>query len=699
MSASKDEIRGALRFIPANDRKVWVDIGMAVKSELPNNDGFKLWDEWSETAKSKYDKKAAAAAWESFSPLTIKIGTLFHHAKQHGWRPEPKKRSKPSTPPKEDARYTYTDEESRPVMQVRRLEWPAINGSKPDKTFVQYRPDGAGGWLKGVKGHGIRLVPYRLSELIKAIAAERVVFIVEGEKHVDRLMTLDIPATTNPMGAGKWWPELTPHFRGADIVILPDNDADGRGHAIKVVGRIKEVAKRLRVLELPGLPDKGDVIDWLEAGGTRDQLLELAKAAKDFAAASANDNDSTAANDNWHDQLVQRKGITIPIEANFITELHHDADWNGVFDFNKFSAETSMRKPIPQRTGSPPKDEFPRPWTDCDTAAALDWFQKGDYPRASLMKVQTAVDFVSQTYRSFHPVQDYLNALRWDGEPRIDRWLETYCHAEIEDGDAREFIGTVGAKWLISGVARIFEPGCQADHVLVLEGKQGCGKTSAFRILGDRWFSESLPGDLYSKDAQNHVRGKWIIELAELKQLRHSEREALKAFLSRNEERFRPAYGRNEITYRRQCIFGGSTNESQYLADPTGARRFWPVEVGTIDLDGLRRDRDQLWAEAVHRYRQGEKWWITDPWLEACAEVRQAARHEADPWEERILEFVADLRETTIHSILDRGIGMVSSRQELVSQKRVAAILKLNRWVQKRTGRARKWVRSDACDA
>ena len=154
-------------------------------------------------------------------------------------------------------------------------------------------------------------------------------------------------------------------------------------------------------------------------------------------------------------------------------------------------------------------------------------------------------------------------------------------------------------------------------------------------LAGEDWFTDELP-DLGSKDAAMHMQGVWIIEIAELDAIGKAEVSRIKAFLTRTTDRFRPPYGRYTIEVPRQCVFAGTVNPDTYLRDETGNRRFWPVRCGTIDIDALARDRDQLWAEAVARFRAGAIWWIDTPELIAAATAEQEKRYQADAWDDLI---------------------------------------------------------------
>ena len=239
-------------------------------------------------------------------------------------------------------------------------------------------------------------------------------------------------------------------------------------------------------------------------------------------------------------------------------------------------------------------------------------------------------DIVADVARrnKFHPVRGYLDGLQWDGVPRIDRWLITYAGAK-KDG----YVRAVGALTLIAAVRRVRQPGCKFDELPVLESPQGLNKSSALRVMAvhEDWFSDDLPLNASGKETIEQTRGKWLIECAELGGMRRAEIDRVKALLSRQTDRGRLAYDRITSEVPRQCIFIGTTNDTEYLKDTTGNRRFWPVKVGRVDIEALKRDRDQLWAEAAAREVQGECIRLAEE-LWPVAAVHQAQRTTTDPY-------------------------------------------------------------------
>jgi putative DNA primase/helicase len=244
--------------------------------------------------------------------------------------------------------------------------------------------------------------------------------------------------------------------------------------------------------------------------------------------------------------------------------------------------------------------------------------------------IQQALEATCEA-NQFDPICDYLDKLKWDGEPRLDPWLIIYCGAEDTKLN-RAF----GRKTLIAAVRRARKPGCKFDHMLILEGKQRAGKSSLWKILagGDDNFSDQAILHENSQKQQENLAGRWIYEIAELKDIYRTDVETLKSFLSRTNDRGRAAYGRYVKEQPRRGIIVGTTNSAEYLRDATGGSRFWPVAVSdTIDLEAIERDRDQLWAEAAHYEATGESLIIPQE-LWGVAAVAQDARMLRDPWED-----------------------------------------------------------------
>ena len=234
--------------------------------------------------------------------------------------------------------------------------------------------------------------------------------------------------------------------------------------------------------------------------------------------------------------------------------------------------------------------------------------------------------------RAFHPIVDYLDGLRWDGVERIDKWLTTYGGAHDTP-----YTNAVGALMLVAAVRRVRQPGVKFDEMLVLESEQGKDKSTALKVLAvhEDWFTDDLPLNADGKRVIEAFAGKWIVEAGELKGMKKGGVAHIKGFLSRSRDRGRMSYDRREREVGRQVVIFGTTNDSRYLRDTTGNRRFWPVSVSVFDIDALRRDRDQLWAEAAAREAAGASIRL-DKDLWAAAEAEQDARRVEDPYFETL---------------------------------------------------------------
>lgn len=281
---------------------------------------------------------------------------------------------------------------------------------------------------------------------------------------------------------------------------------------------------------------------------------------------------------------------------------------------------------------------------------------------------------------TYDPVREYLDGLKWDQTPRIDTWLRDFMGAPDHP-----VIGVFGAKFLIGAVARVYDPGCQMDNMLVLEGKQGAGKTTACAALFGRDYMISSISDFKSKEASIALQGRWVVEVAELAALNKTDVRDVKKFITETVDQYRPVHGRSTIDRPRRCVFVGTTNEHQYLKDATGNRRFWPVPCGDMRVDKLRAERDHLWAEAVARYRAREPWWLTDEGHITLAEAAQADRSEEDPWGESIDRWLAEpdqigLEFLTVGRVLSHGVKVPVERQDKRAEMRVSDHLARRKW-------------------
>ena len=390
---------------------------------------------------------------------------------------------------------------------------------------------------------------------------------------------------------------------------------------------------------------------------------------------------------NWKDTLIWNASHSRPekVLANAMRAFRNAPEFQGVLAFNSFMRATMLMKPPPWERGR--GRWTPRPWTDNDDRMGAEWLQ-GHEIMVTHNVVAEAAEAVA-VEQAFHPVKSYLESLAWDGVPRLDDWLSRYLG--VLDSP---YVRAVARRWLISAVARVYEPGCKADCMLILEGAQGVGKSTALRILAGEWFTDRV-SDLSSKDAAQECNGVWLIEIGELDALGKSAISAIKAFLSRDVDRYRPAYGRRVVEFPRQCVFAGTVNpEGGYLKDPTGARRFWPVRCGSVDKEALQADRDQLWAEARDAYHRREPWWLDTPELEALAQAEQAERYHVDIWAERIDAYIKNRDEVSVSDILEEAIYLPANRWTQVEQNRVVRHLtnKGFKKVRARSGAARSYV-------
>lgn len=271
------------------------------------------------------------------------------------------------------------------------------------------------------------------------------------------------------------------------------------------------------------------------------------------------------ANRSWLGQCVlDDKGNPLPVLASALAVLRVEMP-------DAFSYDEMLVAPLLMQAHRGDNNPFtPRPLTDIDVGVVQERLQHLGLKKLGKDTTHQAIDGLAHE-RRFHPVRDYLNGLQWDGTARLNNMFPAYFGTQNTD-----YVRAIGPMFTISMVARVFRPGCKVDYMVILEGPQGTLKSAACRLLGGTWFSDNLPDISAGKDVQQHLRGKWLIEVGEMHAMNKAETTLLKSFITRQDERYRPSYGRKEVIEPRQCVFIGTTNHETYLRDETGNRRFWP---------------------------------------------------------------------------------------------------------------------------
>lgn len=349
------------------------------------------------------------------------------------------------------------------------------------------------------------------------------------------------------------------------------------------------------------------------------------------------DESGTPAED-WHERLeVNAKGALLCTSQNMRLLIHNDPRIAGKVWEDLFAQRRKCTGPLPwdARTEE-------RWWSDNDDAG-LRWYFESVHHLVGAGKIADAIALEAQAAAK-DPVVEYLNSLQWDGIPRVETLFSDYLGA-----DDNEYTRAVARKCLAAAVARAFHPGTKYDQVVIFSGEQGIGKSTLVAHLGQKWFSDSLTC-FGNKDARESIRGVWLVELGELTALDKSENEAAKQFISQREDVYRPSYGRNTVNYPRRCVFFGTSNKTEFLRDPTGNRRFWPIDTykhrPMYDIKTLGENNwlpqtavDQIWAEAIEIYKQGEPLYFKGDEVGLAQEV-QAEHMENDPWEAQIQAFL-----------------------------------------------------------
>lgn len=394
--------------------------------------------------------------------------------------------------------------------------------------------------------------------------------------------------------------------------------------------------------------------------------------------------------------------------SNAYLILKYAPEWQGVLAYNEFADRIEKLKPPPVFGG------IAGPWLDVDAGKTLVWLQLvWNLQLRSSVVAEEAARLVAWDGR-FHPVRDWLERLPpWDGVSRLPLLL-----VKVFGTDVNAYTTHIGQSLLVSSIARVFQPGCKVDEMVVLEGGQGLGKSTCIsELFGFDWYLETSEPPT-TKDFYVTMQGNTVVEIGEMQSFSKADINQVKMAITRRDDKYRAPYDRHARSHPRQCVFIGTTNADSYLSDPTGARRFLPVLVHKADVEYVRQWRNELWAEAMHLFTTDFRWW---DYPQDIARDEQDARYVEDPWEEIIIKYLegqapqlhypdglwGPINEVTTMGLLKHALQMDIARMNKPEQRRVADILRRLGWLkskQKRVSgtldRVRPYLRPEAkCSA
>lgn len=352
----------------------------------------------------------------------------------------------------------------------------------------------------------------------------------------------------------------------------------------------------------------------------------------DRVAQAGEDFDDLPEDTDWQSKLeITEKGNIAQTIDNVVIILSHAPELSGRLAINELEHNIVTLSSLPWN-----KAKGLRQWVDSDDTGLRHYLEKV-YKISGRDRIFDAVNVVAQQ-NAFHPVRDYLDSCAWDGVPRVETLLIDYLGAEDVP-----YTRAVTRKTLVAAVARIYQPGCKFDYMLTLRGRQGLGKSAFIAKLGGKWFSDTF-STMQGKEAYEQVLGVWLVEVGELAGMRKAEAETIKLYISKQSDRFRPAYGRRIEEFPRQCVFIGTTNETQFLRDTTGNRRFWVVDTPNKPAKDMWQELTPetvklIWGEAVELYKAGEPLYLSKE-LEAYARKTQETYEEENPRAGLIAEYL-----------------------------------------------------------
>jgi predicted P-loop ATPase len=569
--------------------------------------------------------------------------------------------------------------------------WVARWDTPEGKTFHPYTWR-AGKWV--AKGYPDPKPIYNAAEL--AERPDDSVMVVEGEKCADiaKSTLKRYLAVTWAGGAQAVHKAAWQALAGRDVIIWPDADDAGKKAAARLAEILGPIAKRVRVIQPNGQADGWDIADAIASGWDAKAItLWAADHIKTVQAAPVAEKKTrkeksvvveggASAFVSWSSMGLDSNEGGQPhatvANASLIIQMHPDL--KGKIWYDSFTDRVMHTLRGAESA-----------WADADDVDMAVFIQQSlRLPKFNVMLVASAVMHAARR-AARNSLTDWLDGLTWDQTPRLEDWLSDTL------GVARsEYSQSVAVNWPVSMVARAYVPGCKVDTMPVLEGRQGLSKSSFLEILGAPWYG-SIPVAFGDKDFLQAIQGHWLVEIPDMTGFSKREHSQILATITIRNDIYRPAYGRYTVEHARTAIFAATSETDDYLQDTRGRRRYWPLRCTSIDLDALHAQREQIFAEAVARYRQGASWWNAGE----GADSEQLDRSAPDLWTDKVVDYAnecwAESKRTgrqisvTSSRILQDAIEMPLAKQDDGCKRRVARIMRENGWIQTRDVYGRKW--------
>lgn len=362
--------------------------------------------------------------------------------------------------------------------------------------------------------------------------------------------------------------------------------------------------------------------------------------------------------------MTQKSGPIINVD-NVVRILERWGPLKGVLWFDEFHQRMLTNKD---------NDGKIREWRDVDDIDLTVYLQRElGLPKMTTRVVREGVELFAFRHTRNEP-RDWMEQLTWDKQPRIEHFF-----AQALGADDSEYTTAASRNFWIALVARIYRPGCKFDNMVVLEGHQGKFKSSALNLIGGDWFMEATES-IGTKDFLQSLNGKLLVEIAELDGFSKADVRTIKKTISCRVDTYRASFGRRATDFRRRCVFVGTTNEDEYLEDSTGGRRFWPIKIGIIDLAMITAHRDQLFAEAVARFKAGEDWWQ----MPAQAKEEQESRRRSDAWEDLVLPWLSGKEKVRLADVaMESALNIDAAHFDKRTQMRLGAVMRSLGWERK----------------